>query len=84
VLAPIPEPNDTTGPAVVMAGAIRLAVAVDGWRFTLALDPDATTGQARDIAGTVALVTGCDVRVALAAVLEAITSPAVITFEAAA
>lgn len=63
---------------------IGLEVAVAEWRFRFVLDVDPSNGQAREVARTVALVTGCGVRVALAAVLEAIASPTFITFKAAA
>jgi hypothetical protein len=52
-----------------------IELGVGGWRFTFALGAEPSTGELRDVAETVAHVTGVDRDSALAAVLSAVAIP---------
>jgi hypothetical protein len=73
----------STGRARVTASA-RLTVRVGAWHFDYVIDADPPSGVLRDIAQTVAGVTGCGPDVAVGAVTAAIGAPPVVGWEAAA
>jgi hypothetical protein len=66
----------STAPHLVIAGAVRLDIAIGPRRFAYLVDTDSPTGVLRDIAETIALTAGCGLDVALAAVIAALAPPA--------
>lgn len=61
-----------------------IVVAIGGWRLACVVDPDPATGTMRDLAATVADLTGCPPADALAAVLEGLAALSAPTLEDAA
>jgi hypothetical protein len=60
---------------VVGDGILKLEVLFDMWRLGFAIDVQSPTGAARDLATTVAGITGADADRVLSAVVMAIAQP---------
>ncbi len=60
--------------AELIGGVLRLTVTVEAWRFVLAVDVGAANGVLRDVADTVAAITGVDRERAMTAIDAAVAA----------